>query len=83
MIMDDIEILFEEVSAIMSEMMKQCCGEDGKPDFDKMKHFMANCGKEGFGGKEIAMMKQFCGQEGMPDMEKMKELMEKCGCQVF
>ena len=79
---DDIEILFEEVKTMMSEMMKQCCGADGKPDFDKMKQFMANCEKEGFGGKEIAMMKQFCGQEGMPDMEKMKELMEKCGCQV-
>jgi hypothetical protein len=21
-------------------MMKQCCGEDGKPDFDRMKQFM-------------------------------------------
>jgi len=78
----DIEILFEEVRTMMSEMMKQCCGIDGKPDFEKMKQFMPNCGKEGFGGKEIAMMKQFCGQEGMPNMEKMKELMEKCGCQV-
>ena len=47
-----------------------------------MKQFMAGCGKQEFGGKEVAMMKQFCGQEGMPNMEKMKELMEKCGCQV-
>lgn len=78
----DIEILFEEVRTMMSEMMKQCCGTDGKPDFEKMNQFMANFGKGGFGGKEIAMMKQFCSQEGMPDMEKTIELMEKCGCQV-
>ena len=67
---------------MMSEMMKQCCGTDGKPDFDKMKQFMAGCGKQEFGGKEIGMMKQFCGQEAMPNMEKMKELMEKFGCHL-
>jgi len=65
---------------MVQEMMKQCCGAEGKPDFDKMKQFMAHCGKQEFGDDEIAMMKQFCGEEGMPDMAKMKDLMEKCGC---
>ena len=67
---------------MMSEMMKQCCGTDGKPDFEKMKQFMTGCEKQELGDEEIAMMKQFCGHEGMPNMGKMKELMEKCGCQV-
>lgn len=64
-----------------NEMMKRCCGEHGKPDFEKIKQFMQQCGKQDYNEDQIAMMKQFCGQEGMPDMEKMKELMEKCGCQ--
>ena len=67
---------------MMHEMMKQCCGKEGKPDFEKMKQFMQSCGKEQFSEDEIAMMKQFCGQAGMPDSEKMKQMMEKCGCQV-
>lgn len=25
---------------MFEQMMKQCCGEDGKPDFEGMKHFM-------------------------------------------
>jgi hypothetical protein len=29
---------------MMQEMMKQCCGEGGMPDFDKMKQFMEKCG---------------------------------------
>ncbi len=28
----------------MHEMMKNFCGEDGKPDFEKMKKFMEDCG---------------------------------------
>jgi hypothetical protein len=67
---------------MMSEMMKHCCGDDGKPDFEKMKQFMAQCGKDSFGEAEIAMMKQFCYQAGMPDFDKMREMMEKCGCRV-
>ena len=67
---------------MMNEMMKQCCGDDGKPDFEKMKQFMTECGKGSFGETEIAMMKQFCCQEGMLDFTKMKEMMEKCGCRV-
>ena len=66
----------------MTDMMKQCCGEDGKPNFEKMKQFMEGCGKEQFSDNETQMMKQFCGSGGMPDPEKMKELMEKCGCNV-
>ena len=65
---------------MMQEMLKQCCGVTGKPDFEKMKQFMEHCGKQEFSDDEIAMMKKYCGQEGMPDMAKMKELMEKCGC---
>lgn len=65
---------------MMSEMMKQCCGQDGKPDFDKMKQFMKHCGKDAFSDDEIQMMKHFCAQEKMPDVEMMKEMMEKCGC---
>ena len=67
---------------MMIDMMKQCCGQDGKPNFEKMKHFMENCGKEQFSDDDTQMMKQFCGSGGMPDPEKMKELMEKCGCNV-
>ncbi len=67
---------------MMPDMMKQCCGEDGKPDFEKMKQFMKNCGKEQFSDNEMQMMKQFCGSGGMPDPEKIKVLMEKCSCNV-
>lgn len=63
-------------------MMKQCCGEDGKPNFEKMKQFMESCGKRKFSDDETQMMKDFCGCEGMPEPEKMKEVMEKCGCHV-
>ncbi len=64
----------------MNEMMQQCCGSNGKPDFGMMKQFMEHCGKDEFSEEHIAMMKQFCGQEGMPVMKKMMEFMEKCGC---
>ncbi len=63
-------------------MMKQCCTEDGKPDFEKMKEFMQSCGKQGFSESEIAMMKQYCSGAGMPDPEKMMQLMKKCGCHM-
>ena len=55
----------------MNEMMEQCCGGDGKPDFDMMKQFMEHCGKEEFSEEQIAKMKEFCSQEGKPDMTKM------------
>lgn len=67
---------------MISEMMKKCCGDDGKPDFERMKQYMEKCGKDSFGESEIAMMKQFCCQEGRSNSEKMKEMMEKCGCQI-
>lgn len=66
---------------MMNEMMKQCCGTDGKPDFQKMKQFMEGCGKSQFGDDEVQMMKQFCAQ-GMPNMEKTRKLMQKCGCHL-
>ncbi len=64
----------------MNEMMEQCCGSNGIPDFGMMKQFMERCGKEEVSEEHIARMKQFCGQEGMPVMKKMMEFMEKCGC---
>lgn len=64
----------------MSQMMKQCCGEDGSPDIEKMKGFMQMCGKSEFSDDELAMMKQFCGQGSKPDAEEMMQLMKKCGC---
>jgi hypothetical protein len=67
---------------MMNEMMKRCCGEEGIPDFEKMKQFMESCGKKQFGEEEIRMMKECCGKEGIPDVEKMKELMGKCGCHL-
>lgn len=65
---------------MMNEMMKQCCDEHGKPDFDKMKQFMEGCGMQGFSDDQIAMMKEICSGKGMPNMAKMKEMMDKCGC---
>ena len=65
---------------MMPEMMKQCCGDEGKPDFEKMKKFMEQCGKHEFSADEVNMMEGFCCQEGMPDMAKMMDLMGKCGC---
>ena len=66
----------------MQDMMKQCCGEGGRPDFEKMKQFMESCGKKDFGQAELEMMKQFCGKEGKPDPQKMKAMMEKCDCHM-
>jgi len=34
---------------MMQTMMQQCCGEDGMPNFEKMKQFMEQCGKKEFG----------------------------------
>lgn len=67
---------------MMMDMMKHCCGEDGKPNFERMKQFMQSCGKDQFSDSEMQMMQKFCGCKGMPDPEKMKELMKKCGCNV-
>lgn len=66
----------------MEEMMKQCCGEGGMPDFEKMKQFMECCGKTEFSDAEMTMMEQCCGREGMPDPKEMQALMEKCGCKI-
>lgn len=65
----------------MNEMMEQCCGTDGMPNFDMMKKFMTQCGKGDFSDEDIALMKEFCGK-GMPEMSRMKEMMESCGCHV-
>jgi hypothetical protein len=66
----------------MEEMMKQCCGEGGMPDSEKMKQFMESFGKKEFGEAEMKMIKQFCCGEGMPDPKEMRAPMEKCGCKM-
>jgi hypothetical protein len=33
----------------------ECCTEDGKPGFEKMKHFMEHCGKQQFSEDELVM----------------------------
>ncbi len=67
---------------MVEDMMKPCCGEGGKPDFEKMMQFMEKCGKEQFSEDEIAKMKGMCGGEDMPDFAKMKQFMERCGCRL-
>ena len=64
----------------MHEMMKQCCGDDGKPDFAMMKKFMEHCGKDDSTHADLARMHQFCDRVGSPDMAEMKRMMESCGC---
>jgi hypothetical protein len=66
----------------MEEMMKQCCGEGGMPDAEKMKQFMESFAKKEFGEAQKEMIKQFCCREGMPDPKEMQALMEKCGCKM-
>ena len=65
---------------MMGQMMKECCGADGKPDFEKMKGFMEKCGKGNFSEDEIRMLHEFCGRKDQPDAEEMKHFMAKCGC---
>ncbi len=38
---------------MMEEMMKQCCGPEGKPDFEKMKKFMEGCGRRNSAKKKL------------------------------
>ena len=66
----------------MEEMMKQCCGEGGMPDLEKMKQFMESFGKMDFGEAKMEMIKQFCGKDGKPNPQEKKALMEKCGCSL-
>ncbi len=67
---------------MMQDMMKQCCGEDGMPNFEKIKQFMEQCGKEEFSEDQVKIMKQFCSEKDIPMMQEMMEMMEKCGCKV-
>ena len=66
----------------MNEMMQQCCGSDGMPNFEMMKQFMEKCGKEDFSEQDMEKMKQFCCGDTMPDMSEMMKMMESCGCHV-
>ena len=63
-----------------TEMMRQCCGEKGKLDFERMEAFMKSCGKEQFSDDEIEMIKQLCSQERQPDCGRIKQFMTDCGC---
>ena len=72
------------VQEMMQEMMSQCCGDDSKPDLNKMKTFMEKCEKQDFGEEELAMMCQigrfffennFCGPEGRPDDKQMSHVL--------
>jgi hypothetical protein len=64
------------------EVMAECCGDDGKPDLNKMKAFMEKCGKKDFSEGDFAMMKHFCPPEGTLDSRQMKQFMENRGCRV-
>jgi hypothetical protein len=64
----------------MEEMMRQCCGEGGKPDPEKMKQFMGSFGKKEFSEAQMKMIHEFCCGEGKPGPQEMNALMEKCGC---
>lgn len=64
----------------MEEMMKNCCGEGGKPDPEKMKQFMEGFGKKEFSEAQMEMIHEFCCGEGKPNPQAMKAVMEKCGC---
>ncbi len=77
------------MNEMMNEMMAECCGDNGKPDFNKMKAFIEKCGKQDFSEEEHATMCQttrfylenhFCGPEGRPDAKQMKQLFGNCGC---
>ncbi|MFQ5509948.1 MAG: hypothetical protein ACE5FN_11530 [Leptospirillia bacterium] len=61
-------------------MIKQCCGSDGRPDMDKMKAFMRDCGMKEFGDEHLAMMQEFCSGKDSPSFEVMMAFMEHCGC---
>ncbi len=67
---------------MMEEMMKLCCCEGGKSDFEKMKEFMESCGKMQFSADEIATTKGMCGGEVMPSFGKMKQFMQRYGCRL-
>ena len=82
-------VMMNEIGVMMNEMMAECCGDTGKPDFNKMKTFMEKCGKQDFSGEELAMMceatrfsfeKHCCGPEGRPDTKQMKQLFGDCNC---
>ena len=64
----------------MEEMMRQCCGEGGRPDPEKMKQFMESLGKMQFSEAQMEMIHEFCCREDKPDPQKVKTIMEKCGC---
>ena len=68
------------VAIFENEMMKQCCDESGKLDFESMKTFMTNCGKGQFSDGEIEMIRRCCSRQENPDIGQIKQLMNACGC---
>ncbi len=82
-------VMMNEIDVMMNEMMAECCGDTGKPDFNKMKTFMEKCAKQDFSEEELAMMceatrfsfeKHCCGPERRPDTKQMKQLFGDCNC---
>lgn len=66
-----------------SDMMQQCCGKDGMPNFEMMKDFMEQQGKKVFSEDDLTRMKKFCTQMDKSDTDcekKMKQMMVLCGC---
>jgi hypothetical protein len=64
----------------MEEMMKQCCGEGGKPDPEKMKQFMEGFGKKEFSEAQMEMIHEFCCGGAKVEPQAINALMEKCEC---
>jgi len=77
------------INEMINEMMAECCGEDGKPDLNRIKEFMEKCDKQEFTEHELAMMcqstrfnveKSIYGSEGRPGEKQMKQLFGDCNC---
>ena len=67
---------------MMDEMMKQCCGPDGRADVERLKAFMERCGKKEFSIEEFQLMEEFCARDKAPDAAQMRELMDNCRCHI-
>jgi hypothetical protein len=67
---------------MMNGIMVDRRSGDGRPDINKIKAFMEQCGKQDFDEEKFTVMEQFCDPEGKPDAKQMKQFMENCGCYV-
>jgi len=57
----------------MNEMMKLCCSQDGKPNFEKIKQFMEHCWTQKPAEKESPDSRECSTQEDATGVEKQKE----------